>query len=274
MKKLLVFALVLVLALSAAAFGAEQKTVRLGVTGSVYDEMWAPAKALLAKEGINLEVIQFTDYVTPNSSLNDGDIDLNGFQHQIYFKDELENRGYKLSNIANTFVVPLNLYSIKVKKLEEIKDGDIIAIPNDPTNGGRAIKVLASSGLITLKEGAGFNPTKEDIANYNVKIKIEELAANTIPAALPDITAAIINDTFALDYGLKASDAVYADQAREHEYWNLIAARTADLEDPEKLELYKKVVKAFQSPETKALLDELYGGFFRPVGWDEDLLAK
>ncbi len=279
MKKVLGLALILigVLMLSACAFAADEKTVqtvRLGVTGAVYDEMWAPAKKLLAEQGINLEVIQFTDYVTPNSSLNDGDIDLNGFQHQIYFKDELASRGYKLSNIANTFVVPLNLYSIKIKKLAEIKDGDIIAIPNDPTNGGRAIKVLASSGLITLKDGAGFNPTKDDIAKYNVKIKIEELAANTIPAALPDITAAIINDTYALDYGLKAEDAVYADQAREHEYWNLIAARTADLENPEKLELYKKVVKAFQSPETKALLDNLYGGFFRPVGWDEDLLAK
>lgn len=277
MKKVLGLALIAVLALSVCAFAADEKkvqTVRLGVTGAVYDEMWAPAKKLLAEQGINLEVIQFTDYVTPNSSLNDGDIDLNGFQHQIYFKDELANRGYKLSNIANTFVVPLNLYSIKIKKLDEIKDGDIIAIPNDPTNGGRAIKVLASSGLITLKDGAGFNPTKDDIAKYNVKIKIEELAANTIPAALPDITAAIINDTYALDYGLKAEDAVYADQAREHEYWNLIAARTADLENPEKLELYKKVVKAFQSPETKALLDNLYGGFFRPVGWDEDLLAK
>ncbi len=279
MKKVLGLALILigVLMLSACAFAADEKTVqtvRLGVTGAVYDEMWAPAKKLLAEQGINLEVIQFTDYVTPNSSLNDGDIDLNGFQHQIYFKDELASRGYKLSNIANTFVVPLNLYSIKIKKLAEIKDGDIIAIPNDPTNGGRAIKVLASSGLITLKDGAGFNPTKDDIAKYNVKIKIEELAANTIPAALPDITAAIINDTYALDYGLKAEDAVYADQAREHEYWNLIAARTADLENPEKLELYRKVVKAFQSPETKALLDNLYGGFFRPVGWDEDLLAK
>lgn len=271
MTKKLVVAFALVLAL---AFGASAAvTVRLGVTGSVYDEMWAPVKEALAKEGITLEVIQFTDYVTPNRALADGDIDLNGFQHRIYFADELESRGYKLTNIANTFVVPLNLYSIKIKSLDEIKDGDVIAIPNDPTNGGRAIKVLATSGLITLREGAGFNPTKEDIASYSKKITIQELAANTIPSALPDITAGVINDTYALDYGLKASDAVFADQAREKEYWNLIAARTADLEDAEKLAVYVKVVEAYQSEAMKAHLSELYGGFFRPVGWDEDLLA-
>ena len=262
---------VLVLALSVSAFA--DVTVRLGVTGSVYDEMWQPVKEMLAKEGINLEVIQFTDYVTPNRALADGDIDLNGFQHRIYFADELESRGYKLTNIANTFVVPLNLYSIKIKSLDELKDGDVIAIPNDPTNGGRAIKVLATSGIITLKEGAGFNPTKEDIASYSKKITIQELAANTIPSALPDVAAGVINDTYALDYGLKASDAVFADQAREKEYWNLIAARTADLSDPAKLETYAKIVKAYQSEATKNHLAELYGGFFRPVGWDEDLLA-
>ncbi|MBQ3447408.1 MAG: MetQ/NlpA family ABC transporter substrate-binding protein [Synergistaceae bacterium] len=271
MARKVLLSLVLVIALAAGAFA--DVTVRLGVTGSVYDEMWQPVKDMLAKEGIDLEIIQFTDYVTPNRALADGDIDLNGFQHRIYFADELESRGYKLTNIANTFVVPLNLYSIKIKTLDEIKDGDVIAIPNDPTNGGRAIKVLATSGLITLREGAGFNPTKEDIASYSKKITIQELAANTIPSALPDIAAGVINDTYALDYGLKASDAVFADQAREKEYWNLIAARTADLEDPAKLETYTKVVKAYQSEAMKAHLAELYGGFFRPVGWDEDLLA-
>ncbi|MBR1672493.1 MAG: MetQ/NlpA family ABC transporter substrate-binding protein [Fretibacterium sp.] len=272
MKKALL-AVILVLALGLGAQAAQ--TVRLGVTGSIYDEMWAPAKALLAKKGIELEVIQFTDYVTPNRALDDGDIDLNGFQHQIYFKDELENRGYKLTNIANTFVVPLNLYSEKIKTVAEIKDGDIIAIPNDPTNGGRAIKVLAGSGLIKLRDGAGFNPTKDDIAEYVVKIKLEELAANMIPSALPDITAGVINDTYALDYGLKAEDAVFKDTSiDQREYWNLLAARTADLADPAKLAVYEKVVKAYQSPETKALLAELQGGFFLPVGWDEDLLAS
>ena len=272
MARKILLSFLLVLALSFSAYA--DVTVRLGVTGSVYDEMWQPVKEMLAKDGINLEVIQFTDYVTPNRALADGDIDLNGFQHRIYFADELLSRGYKLTNIANTFVVPLNLYSIKIKTLDEVKDGDVIAIPNDPTNGGRAIKVLATSGLITLREGAGFNPTKEDIVSYSKKITIQEHAANSIPSALPDVAAGVINDTYALDYGLKADDAVFADQAREKEYWNLIAARTADLEDPAKLAVYDKIVKAYQSEAMKAHLSQLYGGFFRPVGWDEDLLAE
>ena len=272
MARKILLSFLLVLALSFSAYA--DVTVRLGVTGSVYDEMWQPVKEMLAKDGINLEVIQFTDYVTPNRARADGDIDLNGFQHRIYFADELLSRGYKLTNIANTFVVPLNLYSIKIKTLDEVKDGDVIAIPNDPTNGGRAIKVLATSGLITLREGAGFNPTKEDIVSYSKKITIQELAANSIPSALPDVAAGVINDTYALDYGLKADDAVFADQAREKEYWNLIAARTADLEDPAKLAVYDKIVKAYQSEAMKAHLSQLYGGFFRPVGWDEDLLAE
>ena len=258
----------------AVSAGAEEfSPVRIGVTGSVYDEMWQPAKEILAKQGIKLEIVQFTDYVTPNRALADGDINLNGFQHRIYFADELASRGYELTNIANTFVVPLNLYSIKIKSLDEIKDGDVIAIPNDPTNGGRAIKVLAASGLITLREGAGFNPTKEDIVGYSKKITIQELAANTIPSALPDIAAGVINDTYALDYGLKADDAVFKDLAREKEYWNLIAVKTSALEDPTMVDLFDKIVKAYQSEETRTLLENLYGGFFRPVGWDEDLLA-
>ena len=271
MAKKFFVALVLVLALIATA--SADVTVKLGVTGSVYNEMWEPVKEMLAKQGINLEIIDFKDYVTPNRALADGDIDLNGFQHRIYLNDEIASRGYKITNIANTFVVPLNLYSIKIKTLDEIKDGDVIAIPNDPTNGGRAIKVLATSGLITLRDGAGFNPTKEDIETYNKKITIQELAANAIPSALPDVAAGVINDTYALDNGFKASDAVYADLAREQEYWNLIAARTSDLEDPAKLEVYIKVVKAYQSEEMKAHLSKLYGGFFRPVGWDEGLLV-
>ncbi|MBQ7263119.1 MAG: MetQ/NlpA family ABC transporter substrate-binding protein [Synergistaceae bacterium] len=265
-------AVVLVLASLASAHAAQ--VVRLGVTGSIYDEIWAPAKEALAEQGIELELVQFTDYVTPNRALADGDIDLNGFQHQVYLKDEIESRGYELTNIANTFVVPLNLYSIKIKSVSEIKDGDIIAIPNDPTNGGRALKVLSGAGLITLKGSAGFDPTKDDIEKYDVAIEIEELAANAIPAALPDVTAAIINDSYALDYGLKASEAVFQDTSiKEEEYWNLIAARTKDLDDPDKVALYDAVVKAFQSQGTRDVLAELHGGFFLDVGWDVDRLA-
>lgn len=271
MKKALLAA---VLVLSVVVSASADTTVRLGVVGSVYDELWAPAKAALAKEGVNLEVVQFSDYVTPNNALNGGDIDLNAFQHQIYFDSEVKGYGYKLSIIGNTFIIPLNLYSNKVKSASEIKDGDIIAIPNDLTNGGRAIKVLAAAGLIKLKDSANFSPTKDDIEKYNVAIKIEELAANTIPSALADVTAAVVNGNYALDFGLKTEEAVFKDTSvSEREYWNLIAARTAELADPAKVAIYEKVVKAFQSPATEAVFNDQYGGYFIAKGWDEDLLA-
>ena len=258
---------------TAAAETAEPIHLTVGVVGSIYEEIWAPAIEILAEEGVELELVQFSDYVTPNNALANGEIDLNAFQHRIYLASEIEQYGYELTNIANTFISPMNLYSNKVKSVEELKDGDVIAIPNDPTNGGRAIKVLEAAGLIKLKDDAGFNPTVDDVETYNVGIKIEELAANTIPSVLPDVTAAIINGNYALDFGLRASDAVFEDLMDEEEYWNLIACRTADLEDPALVEAYDKVAKAYQSEGVAKVYEEAFNGFYVGVGWDQDLLA-
>ena len=254
---------------------ADPVTVKLGVVGSIYEELWAPAKEALEKEGVNLEIVQFSDYVTPNNALANGEIDLNAFQHRIYLESEIENYDYPIEAIGNTFIIPLNLYSSKVTSIEEIKDGDTIAIPNDVTNGGRALKVLEAAGLIKLKAEAGFNPTIDDIETYLVEIKIQELAANTIPSALADVTAGIINGNYALDFGLKTEEALFKDSSlTEEKYWNLIAARSEDLSDPEKKAVYQKVVKAFQSPETENIFNDTYGGYFIKVGWDQDLLEK
>lgn len=247
----------------------------LGVVGSVYEEIWAPAKEQLAKEGIDLKIQQFSDYVTPNNALANGEIDLNSFQHQIYLDTEIENNDYKIQSIGYSFIIPLNLYSNKVKSLSEIKDGDTIAIPNDLTNGGRALKVLESANLIKLKDDAAFSPTIDDIETYNVKIEIKELAANTIPSTLQDVTAGIINGNYALDFGLKTEEAIFADTSlTEEKYWNLIAAKSADLEDASKAELFKKVINAFQSTETEKVFNEQFGGYFIKVGWDQDLITK
>lgn len=260
---------------TAAEKTGDPVTITLGVVGSIYEDLWAPAKEALKSEGINLDIVQFSDYVTPNNALANGEINLNAFQHRIYLDNEIQSYGYKIQNIGNTFIIPLNLYSKKVTSVEEIKDGDTVAIPNDVTNGGRALKVLEAAGLIKIKADAGFNPATDDIETYNVQIKIEELAANTIPSALADVTAAIINGNYALDFGLKTEEAIFADTSLgEEKYWNLVAARTDDLSDPEKAELYRKVVEAFQSPETEKIFNDTYGGYFIKQGWDEDLLSK
>lgn len=255
---------------------ADGKTVvKLGVVGSIYEDLWAPAKEKLASEGIDLQIQQFSDYVTPNNALNNGEIDLNAFQHQIYLDSEIQNYGYEIETVGDTFIIPLNLYSTKIKSVSEIKDGDKIAIPNDVTNGGRAIKVLRDAGLITLKSTASDSPTVADIENYNVKIEIKELAANTIPSVLSDVTAAIVNGNYALDFNLKTEDAIFKDTSlNEDVYWNLIAAKSANLTDATKAETYKKVVEAFQSEETEKVFNDKFGGFFIKAGWDRDFFAK
>jgi len=247
--------------------------VKLGVVGSVYEELWTPAKTLLAGEGIDLQIVQFSDYTTPNNALNSGEIDLNAFQHQIYLETEVKNYGYEVEPIGYTFIIPLNVYSKKVTSISKLKDGDTIAIPNDVTNGGRALKVLAAAGLIKIKSTAAFNPTVEDIESYNVKITIKGLAANTIPSILEDVTAAVVNGNFALDFGLKTSEAIFKDTSIDQQkYWNLIAAKSSNLKDQSKVEVYKKVVEAFQTEDTKKVFNDKYGGYFISEGWDQDLL--
>lgn len=258
-----------------AASTGETTTVKLGVVGSIYEDLWAPAKEALKEEGIDLEIVQFSDYVTPNNALANGEIDLNAFQHRIYLQSEVENYGYEIQAIGNTFIIPLNLYSDKVSSVDELKDGDTVAIPDDLTNGGRALKVLESAGIITLNSAAGFNPTLDDIQTYNIGVTIKELKANVIVSALPDVTAAIVNNNYALDFGLSASDAIFADDRLDIEdYWNLIAARTADLSDPDKVEIFRKVVEAYQSDATLEVFNTECRGFYTPAGWDQDLLPQ
>ena len=248
----------------------DEVTVKLGVVGAVYEDLWKPAQDKLKDEGINLEIVQFSD-----NALNNGDIDLNAFQHEIYLNTEVQQYNYAIEPAGYTFIIPLNLYSNKVKSVDEIKDGDTIAIPDDLTNGGRALKVLAAAGLIELKSDASFSPTLDDIAKYNKQITIKELKANTIPSTLDDVTAGIINGNYALDFGLKTDDAIFKDTSvNEEKYWNLVAARTSDLQDESKKEIFTKVIKAFQSEETEKVFNEQFGGYFIKEGWNIDLINK
>ena len=270
MKKIIAAVLIGAIALT-SVFAAKKKNevVKLGVVGSIYEDLWAPAQKALKKQGIDLKLVQFSDYVTPNNALSNGEIDLNAFQHRIFLENDSKSHNYDVKLIGNTFIIPLNLYSTKVKSVKELKNGAVIAIPNDVTNGGRAIKVLAAAGLITLKPEAGFNPTVNDIAENKSGIIIKELAANTIPSALADVDAAIVNGNYALDFGIKTESAIFKDTSvSEKAYWNLIAARGKDLQDKKKVELFKKVVAAFQTADTEKVFNNDFGGYFIKQGWD------
>ena len=255
------------------AISGDAVTVKLGVVG-IYEDLWTPAKEELADEGIDLEFVQFSDYVTPEQRTDNGEIDPERFPAPYLSAERDRQLRLRDREYRQHFIIPLNLYSDKVKSVDELQDGDTVAIPDDVTNGGRALKVLEAAGLIKLKDSAEFNPTIDDIETYNTKITIEELKANVIPSTLADVTAAVVNGNYALDFGLKTEDAIYKDDQLDiEEYWNLIAARSADLKDADKLETYKKVVAAFQSDETEKVFNDQFGGYFIKAGWDQDLLA-
>ena len=176
----------------------------------------------------------------------------------------MEKNGYDITPIADTFIIAMNLYSDKVKSVDEIKDGDVIAIPDDASNGGRALKVLANAGLITLKAEAGSNPTVADIDTYNVQIEIKEMGAADIPSVLPDVTAAVINGNYALDYGIDPTTAIYEETKYDDDsYFCLMAVRSSDADDA----VYKRIVELFQSETTKQIFQDEFNGYFVPA-WE------
>ena len=249
---------------SETAVSGETRVVKLGLTGVIYEDIWNPIKEELAKEGIDLEYVQFSDYSLPNEALNAGEIDINAFQHHAYFNNDVEKNGYDITPIADTFIIAMNLYSDRVKYEVEIKAGEVIAIPVDASNGGRALKVLASAGLITLKAEAGANPTVADIDTYNVKIEIKEMGAADIPSVLPDVTAAVVNGNYALDYGIDPSTAIFEEKDYDDDsYFCLMAVRSSDADDA----VYKRIVELFQSETTKQIFQDEFNGYFVPA-WE------
>lgn len=250
---------------AAATTTAAPTKVKVGVYGAKH-ELWDKIKENLAKENILIELVEFTDYNTPNIALNSGDLDLNSFQHHIYFDDWVKKNDAKLVAIGDTFLSPIGLYSKTYKAPTEIKTGDEIAIPNDPTNLGRALRVLEAAGLIKLKDAANLAPSQEDIVENKLNLKITELDAAQIPRSLADVEAAIINTDIAVDAGFSpADDAIFLEPVTDgsQPYFNLIAAQEAQKDNP----VYKRIVKEYQSQEIGDLMLQVYKGAQFPV-WE------
>lgn len=247
-----------------AETSGEPIVVTVGVVGDNKDE-WDVVNANLESENITVKLVEFSDYNTPNRALNDGEIDLNAFQHYAFFNNEIDEFGYDLVSIGDTILAQLNLYSDKISSPDELKDGDSIAIPNDITNGGRALKNLENIGLIELDPAAGYTPSVDDITKNDLHLQFVELDAATIVPALPDVTAAIINGNYIVDNGLSPSDAIWQESlenlAPDNPYINLIAARTEDKDN----EVYKKVVEAYQQENVAQVIREKYNYAYIPV---------
>ena len=231
-----------------AAKDGETRVVKLGLTGVIYEDIWNPIKEKLAGEGIDLQYVQFSDFSLPNAALDAGEIDINAFQHHAYFNNDTEKNGYDLTAIGDTFIIAMNIYSDQIQSIDELKDGDTVAIPDDASNGGRALKVLESAGIIEIDPDAGANPTVSDITNYKVQVDITELGASTIPSVIPDFTIAVVNGNYALDYGIDPSTAIFKESEYDDDsYFCLIAVKSGNADDP----VYQEIVKLFQSEETK-----------------------
>lgn len=240
-----------------AAPGAAAKpvTLRVGVTAGPHEQIMREVAAALKKENINLDIKVFTDYKIPNQALHNKELDLNSFQHQPYLDKENKERGFNLVSVAKTVTFPMGVYSKKVKKLEELKEGAKVAIPNDPTNGGRALLLFQSAGLIKLKPEAGILAAPRDIVENPKKLKFEELDAALLPRVLPDVDAAAINTNYALESGLNpVKDSIYIEQ--NSPYVNVIAVRPEDKDRPE----IQKLIKAYLSPEIKKFINEKFQG--------------
>lgn len=244
---------------------AEVITVKVGVVGA-YNDQWDTVNELLKDEGIQVELVYFNDYATPNRALNDGDIDMNAFQHHAYLDNEVEECGYDIVSIGDTLIAPLGVFNNKdkISSVDEFKDGDIIAIPSDATNGGRALKILEEIGLIECDPEAGYLPTVADITKYNVQIEIQELESGMLASILPDVTAALINGGNAFTAGLSPiDDTIYIETIGDDvdRLKNCLVVRTEDKDN----EVYLKVLEAYQTDEVAQTLQDAFNGAFLPA---------
>ena len=269
-KKLSVLALVLALVFSLAACGGsgdsgdtEDKTIKVAASPTPHAEILNSISDTLAEEGWTLEVIEFDDYVQPNVATTDGDVDANYFQHIPYLNQYNEENGTELVAVGNVHYEAMGIYKGTKNSLDELEEGDKIGIPNDATNGARALKLLESNGVITLKEDAGADATELDIAENPKNIELVPSEAATLPAALPDLAFAVINYNYASGAGFTKDDAVALeeeDSDAANEYVNVIVVNAGN----ENSEKTQALVKAIQTDAVKDFILENYNGLIQP----------
>ena len=242
-------ALALVSGFSASAM-AQDKPLKIGVTGGPHAQIFEVVKKVAEKDGLKIQVIEFSDYVQPNAALASGDLDANSYQHKPYLDQQVKDRGYKFVSAGYTVNFPIGIYSKKIKSLNDLKQGAKFGIPNDPTNGGRVLLVLQEKGLIKLRPEAGLKATPLDVIDNPKKIKFVELDAAQLPRSLDDLDASAINTNFALSAGLNPGKDAIAQEGAKSPYVNLIAVREADKDKP----WVSKLVKAYQSEEVRKFI--------------------
>ncbi|AKP02237.1 MetQ/NlpA family ABC transporter substrate-binding protein [Companilactobacillus pabuli] len=265
---LLIFITTLSLFILAGCGGnqSSSKTVKVGITGA-NDPALEKVKEIVKKEGINIKIVQFSDYSQPNTALANGEIDMNDFQTYTFQSDWNKKHKTNIVTLGTTVIAPMSLFSKKITKLSQLKKGDKVAIPNDVTNEGRALQLLESAGLIELDNSK--IPNLRDIKKYNVGIKISSLDAGQTAKSLDDVTAACVNSGVASDAKLNPKDAIYREKitAKSKPYVNILSTNAKDKDNP----TFKKIVKAYHTKEVANVIKKQFHGYESPA-WTYKIL--
>lgn len=240
---------------------AETVEITIGVSPEPHSKFVELVKDDLESQGVIVKLIEFTDYVKPNLALEDGELDANFFQHKPYLDDFAAKEGLHLVSIGNVHVEPMALYTNQVPSIEELPEGAEIAIPNDTVNGGRALLLLESNGLITLKEGAGLEATENDVVENPKNIKFTAVEAAALPRVLGELDGAVINGNYALEAGLNPVEDGVVVEGKDSPYANIVVVRAGE----ENEEKFQKLIKALQSDEIKTYIEENYNGGVVPA---------
>ena len=243
---------------------SDEKTIKIGASPSPHAEILEQVKAEVEAKGYKLEIVEYNDYVLPNTATNEGELDANFFQHKPYLDNFNEENGTDLVSVAAIHFEPLGIYSSKVKSIDEIGNGAVVGVPNDASNEARALLLLEANGLITLKEGAGVNATINDIVSNPKNLDIKEIEAAQLPRSVQDLDIAVINGNYAISGGLKVSDAIAVEDSTSvaaETYANIVAVKSGN-ENSEKI---KVLLEALQSDAIKQYIEEKYDGAVVPV---------
>ena len=243
---------------------ADDKRITVGTMSGPDAQIWSVVTKVAARDGLNVKVIEFNDYIQPNAALDAGDLDANGFQHQPFLDSQIRQRGYKIVNVGLTYVSPMGFYSKKYKSLKDLPEGAKVGIQNDPSNGNRALLLLQKFGAIKLKPGVGtngVNATPLDVVENPKRLKLVELDAAQLPRALDDLDAASINTDYAVKAGLQPTKDAIAIEDIKGPYANLIAVRVQDRNQP----WVKKLVAAYESDEVRKYIDTQFKGAIIPA---------
>ncbi|WP_315117147.1 MetQ/NlpA family ABC transporter substrate-binding protein [uncultured Clostridium sp.] len=261
---LLIFTSLIGCSKNTSSKGDDKTVIKLGITGEDRG-VWKNIKERLAKENIDLQIISFSDYNRPNLALSDGEIDANAFQTIAFFDKFKSDHNLDLVSIGYTVLAPMGIYSEKLKNLDELKNNSKIAIPNDASNGGRALILLQSAGFIKLRDEVGITPTVKDIIENPKNLDIVELAATQIPRSMKDVDIAVINNGVAVDAGYSpVKDSILIEDTKDpstKNYFNIIAVNAKDKDNV----ALKKLIQTYQTEETKKLIDDLYKGSSIPA---------